>query len=285
MTLNGSSDIQKRKYKLILAIIFSVALFTLYFYFLGYFIGPLFAAPFDAIQSAIFYTMILRVLGIAFVPLLKKLHAQVKILVFSFEAFALCFLILGFVSTGNQSYSSLLADVLTSWLATTLIVLTPYSIYELAIMMYKGTSLTALFVSSTPVMAIAFFLADLVVHIPNPQNGLSNFGSQLINSLRAQPSVAEGSGLTSANSLIPTVSVVIFLVLAIYVVLDLNESVPTLNDLPKYHYALALAVIGSIAAYIWLILTTHDLNGNVFEILSAPTIIIPIVLWVITRRE
>jgi hypothetical protein len=283
--LTQNSEIQKRKYKLVLAIIFSIMLFALYFYFLGYFIGPVFATSFDAVESAIFYTMILRALGIAFVPYLKRTHAQVKILVFSIEAFVLCFLILAFVLTGDQTYNSLLAVVLTSWLATTLIVLTPYSIYELAVTMYKGTNLTSLFMASTPVVAITFFLSNMVVRIPNPQSGLANFGAQLINSLRNEPSVAGGNGLINADYLTSAVSLVLFLVLIIYVVLDLNESAPSLNDVPKYHYALALALVGSIVVYTWLILTTHDLKGNTLEILTAPTIVIPIILWVITRRE
>lgn len=279
------AQIGRRNYiKLTLAVISSLALLTLYFYFLNSFLGPIFATPLNAVESLIFYTMILRALGIAFVPFLRKLPAQVKVLIFSLEAFVLCFLIFGLVLTRNPVYNSLLADVLTSWLGATVIVLTPYSIYELALLMYKGTNLTALFFSSTPIVAVAFFLSNLVVRIPNPSSGLSNFGAQLIDSLRSQPSLAGGNGLVTADSLSSTVSIVIFLTMIIYVVLDLNGSVPTLNDVPKYHYALALGVIGIVVVYVWLVLTAHALRENMLAILSAPAIIIPIILWVVTRE-
>lgn len=271
--------------KLGLALVSFLSLFALYVEFLSYFAGPIFSAPMNTVESLIFYTMILRALGMAFVPSLKRLQAQVKILVFSFEAFVLCFLILEIVFTGDQYYSSLLATILTTWLGTTLIVLTPYSIYEFAIFMYRGTTVTSLVVSATPLVAISLFLSSLIVRVSSPPSGISNFGAGLINSLRGQPSVGGGNGLGSADSLGGVVSILFFLTMLTYVVSDLYDSAPMLaKTVPKYHYALALAVIGSLGVYLWTVLVSHAFKADVIVIFSVPAIIIPVILWIITRE-
>lgn len=275
-----AGDPKNRKTRLVLAIVSSLSLLTLYMYFLNSYFGPLVLAPMDIVESAIFYTMILRALGLSLVPALRKLHPQVKILIFSVEAFVLCFLILAFIYTGQQGYSTIMSDILTSWIGTTLVVLTPYSFYELAILMYKGTSLTALFVSSTPLVAISFFLSSSVGR--NPPSGFEDFGRGVVDSLRTSPGL--GVVNSGVSSIISSASIVFFLSILVYVAFTLNESSPTVAYSPKYHFALALMLVGSLVSYVWLEGVSSFLGGNVIEILSAPAVIVPLLLWLVTRR-
>src|SRR5579863_3627099 len=69
------------------------ALFSLYLFFASYFLGPAVTGHMNDVEAAIFYTMILRVFALLTVPMLRKLHPQVKILLLSFETFVLLALI------------------------------------------------------------------------------------------------------------------------------------------------------------------------------------------------
>jgi hypothetical protein len=231
--------------------------------------------------------MLLRVLALTIVPFLRKLHPQVKILIFSFEAFILCFIILGIVfsPTSGSGLNSILADILTTWLGATFVFLTPYSIYELGLMMNKSPSLTSLFVTSAPLLAVALFLGGLVSRIPNPPSGIANFGASIINSIRTEPSLAGSATSQSGNTIVSSASIVFFLAMIIYVGYSLNQSAPNLSNVPKYHYALALMLLGSLILYGWLELSASLFKGNIFEIFSAPAIIIPIIIWAVCRRR
>ena len=268
-----------------LILLLTFSLLAPYFYFLNHFLYPIVLGPMNGIEAAIFYTMLLRVLALIFVPFLKKLQPQVKILIFSFEAFILCFIILGIVFTANSGLNSVLADILTSWLGATFVFLTPYSIYELALMMNKSPSLTSLFVSSAPLLAVTLFLGGLVSRIPNPPSGIANFGAAIISSLRAEPSLAGSATSQSGNTLVTSASIVFFLSMIVYVGYTLNQSAPNLSNVPKYHYALALMLVGALILYSWLELSVSFFKGNVFEILSAPAIIIPIIIWAVCHRS
>jgi hypothetical protein len=280
-TLN--KDKQRDSVKLGLAFFISLSLFALYLYFLNYFAGPIVSIPMDAIESAVFYSMILRALLLFFVPYLRKLQPQFKILIFSFEAFVLFCLILISLVSGDSGYLQLMADLLTAWLGATLIIVTPYSIYELALIMYRGTDITTLAVSSAPLVAICLFLSNLVVRVPNPQGGLSGFGTEMIRSLRVQPAIAGST--VETNSFISGVSAVFFLSIIVYIAYTLNQSAEPLAGVPKYHYALALMLLGSLVLYVWLLASSSLLNGNIFEILSIPAAIIPVILWMIARER
>ena len=275
-----------RRVRLSLALVSALSLFALYFYFLDHFLNPITMAPMDGIETTIFYTMIFRVLGLSFVPFLRRLHPQIKILIFSLEAFVLCFLIVGVIFSGSTGYNSILAEVLTTWLGTTLIVLTPYSIYELTLMMLKTPSITSLVVSATPLLAITLFLANLVARIPNPSGGLSTFGSQLIFTLKAQPGLGSGTSNTAAstNAFISSFSVLFFLSMIIYISYSLNQSDLAQQNASKQHYALALMLIGTLFLFVWLV-AISSLKGNIFEVFSIPSIAIPIVLLVISRGD
>ena len=263
------------------ALVSGLSLFSLYLFFASYSVRSIVSAPMVAVEATIFYTMILRVLGLLFVPFLRRLHPQIKIVILSLEAFVLFLLILFVLLTRVSSYGQLMSEVLTSWLGATLLIVTPYAIYELALIMYRGTDLTTLAVSSAPLVAICLFLSNFVTRVPNPIYGLSNFGTEMISSLRAQPGLA-GSPL-GANLFVSGASVLFFLSMIVYITYRLNQSAKPLAFLPKYHYALALMLVGCLVLYLWLLLSSYFHDTNVFEILSVPAVMIPIILWVVAR--
>jgi hypothetical protein len=185
--------------------------------------------------------------------------------------------------TSEAMYRVWMAQVLTVWIGATLIVLTPYSILELAVLMYKGPGLTSLVFSVAPLSAITLFLANLIVRVPNLPVGLANFGTAIIDSLRGEPSLAGGVG-PGSSVLIPGISIVIFILMVVYIALIQNWSAPALTDTPKYHYALALMLIGSLVLYFWLFGVAPILKENIVTIFSIPATIIPVVILVITRH-
>jgi hypothetical protein len=284
--MSGSSPVkesQRSRVRMVIAILLALTLFALYLYFLDHFYPSLILVPMTAIEAAIFYTMILRTLGFAFIPLLRRQHPQTKILVFSLEAFVLCILIIMIALTSEAMYRVWMDQVLTVWIGATLIVLTPYSILELAVLMYKGPGLTSLVFSVAPLSAITLFLANLIVRVPNLPVGLANFGTAIIDSLRGEPSLAGGVG-PGSSVLIPGISIVIFILMVVYIALIQNWSAPALTDTPKYHYALALMLIGSLVLYFWLFGVAPILKENIVTIFSIPATIIPVVILVITRH-
>ncbi len=268
-----------------LALLSTFSLLAPYIYSLNHFLSPIVLGPMNEIEAAIFYTMLLRALTLIIIPFARRLAPQVKILIFSFEAFILCFIILGIVFTSTPGLNTVLADILTSWLGATFIFLTPYSMYEFALMMNKSTSLTSLFVTSAPLLAVALFLGGLVSRIPNAPSGIANFGATIISSIRTQPSLAGSATSQSGNTLLASASIIFFLSMIIYVGYTLNQSAPNISNVPKYHYAFALMFIGALILYSWIELSVSLFKGDVFEIFSAPAIIIPVIIWAVCRRR
>jgi hypothetical protein len=267
-----------------LASLAGLSLFALYLYAMGYFGAAISSGPMDAVEGAIFYTMILRVLGLLAVPRFRRLSAQLKIVILSFEAFILVLLIVATVLSGSPAYAQTMADILTAWLVTGLVVVTPYTIYELALMMRKGTNVTSLAISCAPLVAICLFLANLPSRIPNPPSGIGNFGIAMINSLKTQQSFA-GTTLGGESGFISGASVLFFLSLVVYIAFEMTQSSKDIVASPRYHYSLGLMVIGSIATFVWLFLFTNILKGNLFEVLSLPSAGISVILWVISRER
>jgi hypothetical protein len=267
-----------------LAFLTGISLFALYLYSMSFFGGPISSGPMDPIESAIFYTMILRVLALLAVPKLRRLSAQVKIILLSFEAFVLVLLIMATVLSGNPAYAQLMADILTTWLVSGLIIVTPYAIFEFALMMRRGTNVTSLVASMAPLVGICLFLSNLPARILNPPAGIGNFGAAMINSLKTQQSLA-GTAPGGENAFISGASVLIFLSIVIYIAFELTQSSMDFAIIPKYHYSLSLMVAGTLAVFLWLFLTTDFLKGNLFEILSLPAAGIPIIMWVVCRER
>ena len=263
-----------------LALLAGLSLFSLYLYFANNILESVVSSPMDGLESAVFYTMVIRVLGFMFVPFLRRLHPQVKILIFSFEAFILFLLILFSLFTGVSAYEPLMSEILTSWLGATLIFVTPYSIYELSVMMSSGTSFTSLAFSSAPLVAICLFLANFSSRISSLPNGLADFGAAMISTLRTQPGLA---GNTNGSGIISGASVIFFLSMIAYIAYRLIQTSKAFVNFPRYLNAIALVIIGSMILFVWLLLSTSLLKTNAFEILSIPGAILLALLWVFSR--
>jgi hypothetical protein len=283
-TQSGSiqNNKQTSNVRLALASLAGLSLFSLYLYPMGFFGATISSGPMDTIEGAIFYTMIIRVLALLAVPRLRRLSAQVKIVILSFEAFILVLLILATVSSGNTTYAQTMADILTAWLVTGLVVVTPYTIYELAVMMQKGTNVTSLVVSSAPLVAICLFLANLPSRIPNPPSGIGNFGIAMINSLKNQQSFA-GPVSRAEIGFVSGASVIFFLAVVVYIAYEMTQTSIDITALPKYHFALSLMVVGSLVTFLWLFFSSDFMGGNLFEVLSIPAVGISIILRVVCR--
>jgi hypothetical protein len=279
--MNESREKRYGFVRLALAVLGALALITLYLYFLFKIAGTPVFGPWSPIETVIFYTMLLRVLGLMFVPFLRRLYAPGKIIILFFEDFVLFFLILVIAFTGDQVYGGLLAVLLTSWIGATLLILTPYSIFELVRMMNKGTSLTALVTSGAPLLAVGMFMASLSGSTTF-QSGLSGLGITIINSIKDQPGLAGGAQLGS-NSLITGSAIVFSVSITLYIAISMNQSIAKIAGVPKYHYALALVLVGIVAAYLWAISTFTLFSGDILEIFSVPAALIPIILWAMSR--
>lgn len=258
-----------------------LSLLALYLFFLNYFFGSLINVM-SEVESIIFYAMILRVLGITLVPYLRRMHPQIKILVFSFETFILVGLIVAFAFTGDIAYNALMGLILTTWLGVSLVVLTPYAIYQLGLMMYRGNSITSVVLSGAPEIAVGLFLGSLVFRVKTAPTGLSDFGTMIINSLRAEPGVGE-TGNIASSSILAGASTIFFIAIMVYAIF--GQKLPTsttFSGLPRYQYALVLVLLGIISLYIWTF-SSPVLGGNVFVMFSIPAIAIAITLWGLSR--
>ncbi|MHB1907570.1 MAG: hypothetical protein ACYCQJ_01715 [Nitrososphaerales archaeon] len=271
----------ENKTRLIPAIAASLSLLTLYLFFLNYFVVALVFSGMSEIESLIFYTMIFRVIGVTFIPYLKRIHPQIKILIFSFETFILVLLIVAYVFTKDPSYNLLMGNILTAWLGVSIVVLTPYAIYSLGLSMRNGASITSTVLSGAPEIAVGLFLASLVFRIRAMPNGLASFGTMIIASLRAQPGIGQTPSATS-NPIISISSTIFFIAIFTYVILEKRIPTSAFSTLPKFQYILALMLLGILALYLWTF-SSQFFDGNIFIIFTAPSIIISIALWVLAR--
>lgn len=279
--------------QLALSIIVGLCLFSFYIAFLVLLGGSIILAPMNEVESIIFYTLVLRVLAVLFIPPLRKSHAQVKIALFSIETFVLVVLIFSYVLTQQPVYNILIGQVLTAWLGASSIVLTPYLIYQIAASMNKGMSTSALVLSVAPEYAVGAFLVGLgIISASTPPAGISAFGAMLVGSLRAQTTI-EGEGFIGSNPLIAGVSLTMFLCLLFYIGLKQHYQSAALGTIPseplttqsvKYHYQLVILMIGAVITLTWLFTTRPFLGGDDLFVLSLPAVIISSVLWGISRR-
>jgi hypothetical protein len=281
----------KDRVKLVLSILLGLCLFSFYLAFLGLIGGAILLAPMSGVESLIFYTLILRVLGVAFVPQLRRTHAQVKIALFSLETFALVVLIFGFIITGQPYFDTLIGGVLTAWLGASSIVLTPYLIYQIGASIYKGMSTSALVLSVVPEFAVGAFLVGFgITNAGSVPAGISAFGTVLIGSVRAQTALQNEQAIAS-NAFIVGVSLIAFLAMLFHIGLKQRNQSPNFNDTdslskgsPRYHYQLVLILVSAIIVLSWMIISAATLGGDDLVVLSLPAVVISAVLWGFSRK-
>jgi len=268
------------KLRFVLSILIGMSLLIQYLYFLNFFFAPiLLVSPMNPLEQIVFYTLTLRAIGLILIPRLRRLHPQLKIAIFSLETFILVIFIFLYIYTGYSFFEIMMGNLLTAWIASSLIVLTPYGIYQLVAMMYKNavtTTLTNVFSSLVPELGITLFLSNLAASVSSPPIGLTNFGSFVINSIKTQPGLGNSSALSS-NPLIQAATIMIYISLLVYIAVCQN---PLASFGARYHFALLPMLLGTIALSAWLYIAT-SFSSNILFVLSVPSVITSIILWVI----
>jgi hypothetical protein len=282
--------------KLTIAVLIGLCLFALFVYFLVLIGATILLSPQSPIESLIFYTMVLRVLGVSFVPWLSRTHAQVKIALFSIETFVLVFLIFGYVLTQDPTFDTLIGQVLTAWVGVSAIVLTPYLVYQISTSMYKGLSTSGLTLSITPEYAIGVFLVAFgIANGSNPPSGISSFGSALIGLVRSQ-SQTQYITVVGTQPFVTAVSMIIFVCLLIYIGIAQRYetfagstpplfSATSMRSEPKYLLLLLLLFAGVAATIAWIAISANDLLYNDLYIFTIPAVIVSATLWGMSRRK
>lgn len=250
------------------------SLFVLYFVFLGY-IFPTIVSLTNPIEIIILYTLALRALLFFAVRRLRRMPGQIKIGVFSIESFALILVILLYVYTGDPGYNALVGSILTSWIAGGLVVITPYSILEFMISMYKSSTITNVIVFLIGEFASVIFLANIAFQISPAPSNLQQLGLTLITSIKTEP----GTGITALapSSLIVNVTAVILYISMIsYIVLrhGVHER--------AFGFPLILMLLSTVVLFAWSSIASSSAL-NVFVSLTAPGAGIPLIFWVVLR--
>ena len=254
-----------------LSLVFGSALFSLYIIFLAFF-APVLVAPQDELELVIFYTLLLRVVLLTAVPLFRRIHPQIKIGLVSIESFVLVLFIAMFTLTHDFAYSTIMGEILTTWIGASLVILTPYGIVEFIITVYKGSTITTVFTSLAPLFAVGVFLANFA-QTSSPQTSIASFGNSVVDSLRVQPAL--GNITTSSVSIIGVATIMIFVGGLLYVLADQ----PFLSSFPaKRHLSIVLMLISTAILGAWTFVFL-GFTSNVLLVLSLPSMVIPIALW------
>jgi hypothetical protein len=274
-----------RMQRLALTALVSLCLLSLYIVFLYYVGIALLAAPQSPVESLIFYTMILRVLVVVFVPKLRRSYPQLKIALFSLETFVLVALIFIFIYTQAPVYDLLIGQVLTAWLGASSIILSPYLVYQIGASMYKGTNASSLVFSVTPEFAVNLFLAGFAIaNSASPPSGIINFGTLLVGSIKAESNVLNLQPLV-ANPYFVLVTIVLYLSLLCYIAIgQFSTSGVILLAAVKRQFQLVLILVGTFASFLWIVISPSFFGTDEVFVLSIPTVVISSVLWGIARR-
>ncbi len=251
---------------------------------MGYMGDSILLAPMSLVESIVFYTMVLRVLAVAFIPRVRRTNSQVKIALFSFETFVLVGLIFTYIYTLDRGYDILIGQLLTAWIGVSCLVLTPYLVYQIGYSMHKGMSAASLTLAVTPEYAVNLFLAGLAISLTSPPNGIVDFGSMLIGSIKVQ-STFENAQLLGTNAFFASITVVLYISLVLYIgMCQYSTSFVAFAEAIKYQYQLLLILAGTVIVFIWILLSPILLGGNEAIILCIPAIAITSVLLGATRR-
>ena len=251
-------------------------LFALYFVFLGYF-APTLISLTNSIEIIIFYTLALRAVALFAVPRLRRLPGQIKLGVLSVESFVLILIIVWYIFSRDPGYNTLIGTILTSWIAAGLVVITPYTILEFMIGMYKSKTIANVLVMVVAEFASVIFLANIAFQISPAPNSLQQLGVDILTAIKSGP----GTGITEftpSNLIVNVIAVILYMSMILYIVLrhGVAEMTPSLPFI--------LMLIGTITLFVWSSLALI-VGLNIFVSLTAPGAGIPFILWVVLRGK
>ncbi|MGI0090979.1 MAG: hypothetical protein ACREBS_04660 [Nitrososphaerales archaeon] len=256
-----------------------VGLTAVYFAFLARYLALANWSSLSEIETLILTTQIMRVLFVF--TLSKRLHLPplVAIIMFSFEAFLIPVLAPLVILTGNPAYATLMGTILTTWIAVSALVLSPYAIQEFAKSMIAENSLSAVMAIATLEMGGMLFLASIISRTNSPITGLTALGSLLILTGKDQVSSVGFANLGS-SVLISLGLVVFYLSMASYFSLGVH----LLDTKIRLSYAYALPLAGTIVA-LFFISALVRFNSSVLIVLTIPIFVSAAAIWGSTRGK
>jgi hypothetical protein len=269
--------------QLLFSVLPGMSLLLIYLYFAVNFFGSVVSESFNEVELAIFIFMIARIVGFLFVPFLRRMHPQVKILALSLEVFLLGVLVVVSLTTKAFALSNLTSDILNFWLGAILVVVTPYSIYELVRLMYRNPSLLPIIISAAPLTTVCLFLSNAVSSLHIQTIGIYGLGSEFISTVTGGPQLI---GNQAGQNLIVSGALTLFFVsMVLYIAYNAGKPAGTFSAASKYPYSLVLMIVGCLGLFAWLYFANAILQKDVLEVLSLPAATILIVLWLISRER
>jgi hypothetical protein len=250
-------------------------LFALYIAFLVY-LPPITTLLTDTTESIIFYTLFIRTALLLLVPSFRRIAGQFKIGILSIESFVLVGIIAWFLFTGDPYFNTLIGEILTSWIAAGLVIITPYSILEFMINMRKSPTITSFLTSLVTEFAAVLFSLDIVSQLTPVPTNLEQLGISLLGFAKVG-----GTGLSAGSPsdvLITSTSLILYVSAILYIV--------SRHDVPgrTFLFPFILIFTGTIVVALWSSVALN-FELQIFIALSAPAIAIPLILWVISRGK
>ena len=261
--------------RIALAALAGSSLFILYFLFLVILLPSLNIS--DELEQVILVTMILRLIAVASIPKVRNSPPQLKISIFSLEIFFIAALIIAYFVTGEMFYDVSMGTVLTVWVGTVALVLTPYFVVWFAYTLYKTSSLFSIFWTVPFEFANVVFLVNLISSGSVPTS-LAALGGDIINSvvglLKSRP-----PSLFSYSQEILASTAILFVALLLYAtVIDPSEGRTIRN-----YAALVFPLIGTLFLGLWIFVLLYFSNDILF-IFTVPSCILATGLWWFTRH-
>lgn len=259
--------------RLAIALAAALALYSLYVVFLVGFL-PVLAEPLGIVEGAVFYTLLLRTLALTLVPKLRRLSPPLKMILYSFEMFAVVVCIAAFALTGDPGYFEVVSVIFPAWIAASFFILLPYFIFEFAVDLHKGERLLSALTWGALLLADSVFAGNLALGMRSLPLSLADLGRETISSVTKQPSLASLGSFSSP--LVAGAGVLFYVSIVAYVALS---QVDLTRYTGKYMFALLIMLIGNAALVGWTLLLV-GLTSNMLWILTLPSVSLPLFLLV-----
>lgn len=225
------------------------------------------------IELAIVVTQILRVAVVA--ALNRRLQAQpiIPVILFSLEVFLIPVLALLAFLTSDSIYTTWMADILTTWLGVSSLILTPFVIYEFTRSMAQNESITSAFLIGTLELGGLLYLCETLLTNSSTIKGPAALGTLMIQLGKTQVSSISFNGGLSSELI--AISMVAFSV-GIISYITLGNRRP--GSQVKISDTLLLPLAGTVVAIIWMF-AILSISSDVLFVFTVPTIVGAVILW------
>lgn len=263
--------------KLLSSVAVGLGLFSIYLVFLNQFLGIANLSEMSLTETVILYTQIIRVIVLFGVGLKYQIQPIVPIIVFSFEALLIPPLLILIIVTNAPFYAAFMGVVLTAWFGATAVILEPYAIYIFARNLVKDASIVGVLGIGAFELISVVFLSNLINTQTQPIQGLAGLGTLIITQIRGE--VGSGGVPNPSSDLVTSTALVIFFVGMLFYMALGNY---TLGSRMKVPWMLVVTLGGAILALLWIVLIS-SVQPDIFVSLSAPALILTVIIWGTSR--